>query len=68
MTELHQDEAYMDPAFDHSYIRVMCWVALVDVGPASGCLYFVAGRSDTQGLSYHEAMCAFNCSSGVDTS
>jgi|EP01046_Picozoa_sp_COSAG06_P001224 hypothetical protein len=43
ITPLHQDEAYFDPAFDHSAIRVMCWIALVDTGAASGCLHFTPG-------------------------
>jgi hypothetical protein len=43
VTPLHQDEAYFDPGFDHSAIRVMCWVALVDTGATSGCLHFTPG-------------------------
>ena len=42
-TPLHQDEAYFDPCYDHSAIRVMCWIALVDTDAASGCLHFTPG-------------------------
>lgn len=40
-TPWHQDEAYWDPAFDHSAISI--WVPLQGVDESNGCMTFVPG-------------------------
>jgi hypothetical protein len=40
-TPWHQDEAYLDPKYDHSTLTF--WMPLQDVGPDDGCMAYLPG-------------------------
>jgi ectoine hydroxylase-related dioxygenase (phytanoyl-CoA dioxygenase family) len=52
-TPWHQDEAYLDPKYDHSTLTF--WMPLQDVGPSDGCMAYLPG-SHLRGVFEHRSV------------
>jgi ectoine hydroxylase-related dioxygenase (phytanoyl-CoA dioxygenase family) len=67
-TPWHQDEAYLDPKYDHSTLTF--WMPLQDVDPSDGCMAYLPG-SHLRGVFEHRSVHgdrhahAFECATTV---
>ena len=53
-TPWHQDNAYLDPKFDHENINI--WIPLQPVTEANGCLQFIPGGHKSKNILPHHTI------------